>query len=232
MLYYKQGMNKNHRIKSQIWIVVPAYNEQGTVRTVIKNILKIVPTILVVDDASTDKTSQYLEDLPITTIYNKINLGYTKSIEKGLRHAFEHGADYAITFDADGQHLAKDLNIFIKIIESQRPALIVGNRSFKNRFVEIIFGLYTKRQFGISDPFCGFKAYSKDFFKQLGDKLEYKYSIGTERIFVELRSSQNQVVEIDLTTAKRKDRSRFAGALRGNLLELKAALNILRSVYF
>ena len=188
--------------------------------------------LITVDDASTDKTSQYLSDLSIATIHNKTNHGYTKSIERGLRYAFKHGADYAITFDADGQHLAKDLVSFIKTIESQKPNFIIGNRSFKNRIVEKIFGLYTKRQLGFSDPFCGFKAYSRDFFKQLGNRLEDRYSIGTERIFTKLMTSKTQVIEINLTTAKREDEPRFAGALRGNLLELRAILNILRSIYF
>jgi len=224
-------VNKNNNIKIKIWIVIPAYNEENTIRGVVKSVSNIISSILVVNDGSTDKTSQYLNELSITTIKNKRNLGYTRSIEKGLRYAFEHGADYVITFDADGQHLASDLKKFFNVIVTKNPDYVVGNRSFKNRIIEKFFGLYTKKIFGFSDPFCGFKAYSKYFFEKMGKKLENNYSIGMERAFITLSKSQMRAIEINLTTLRRQDSSRFAGYLRGNLMELKAIFNILRSIY-
>lgn len=213
--------------KQDVWVVVPCYNEASTIGQVILEIRRFVPTVVVVDDASTDQTASRLANLPVTVTTNPKNLGYVQSIQLGLQYAFSHGARYAITFDADGQHLAQDLPKYLDIIAKHHPDLIFGKRSFQNRLIEKLFSVYTKKRFGISDPFCGFKAYRKIWFKQIGSKLEHHYTIGLESIFVELEQGSPKVIEVDLTTARRKDRPRFAGHLGGNLLELRAAINLI-----
>lgn len=220
-------MRDNKPSKLNIWVVVPCYNESATIKSVITAIHAAISNIVVVDDASTDQTASLLMKLPVVTITNSHNLGYVQSIQLGLSHAFSHGADYAITFDADGQHSAPDLFKFLHVIRELGPAVILGKRSFKNRVVEKIFSLYTKTRFGISDPFCGFKAYSQKFFESINGKLETHYTIGLESIFVELVKSRPKIVEVNLTTNKRKDHPRFAGRLKGNLLELLAAINLI-----
>lgn len=212
---------------THIWVVIPAYNEQDTINKVIKDVFKVIPDVVVVNDDSTDQTATKLAKLPVITLQNPNNLGYVKSIEKGLRYAFSHGADYAITFDADGQHLGTDLREFKKAINTRKPDIIFGNRSFKNRLAEKLFSLYTKRYFQISDPFCGFKAYKKSFFTKLGKKLENHYSIGTENAIRYINTHKVSVHEINLTTVKRNDESRFAGVFKGNILEVWSSLSLI-----
>jgi glycosyltransferase involved in cell wall biosynthesis len=219
-------MSSNKQLNACTWVVIPAYNEQNTITSVIKDVCKIIPNIIVVDDASTDLTHHYLSQLPVVIIRNRKNIGYVKTLEKGLKHAFSLGADYAITFDADGQHLGVDLKQFLHTIQTRQPDLILGNRSFKNRLMEKMYSLYTKRTLSISDPFCGFRAYRKEFFSKIGNKLETHYSIGTENAFCYLTTHSISMVEINLTTAKRQDESRFAGKIKGNLLELYSAINL------
>lgn len=220
-------MRDHKHTKPNIWVIIPCYNESATIVAVVKKIHAIVPNIVIVDDASSDQTPDLLGQLPTKVITNTHNLGYVQSIQSGLKYAFSHGADYAITFDADGQHLAADLRQFLVVTKQVEPDLILGKRSFKNRVVEKLFSLYTKNRLGLSDPFCGFKAYSKNFFKRISGKLEHHYTIGLESIFIELERSSPKIVEVKLTTAKRKDHPRFAGRLKGNLLELLAATNLI-----
>lgn len=224
-------MNKKNNTKLSIWLVIPAYNEEKTIYSVINGVRNIIPNILVVNDASIDKTREISEKLGVSLITNSLNIGYTKSIEKGLNYVFDHGAQFAITFDADGQHLAKDLPKFLEYIKKESPDIIFGNRSFKNRIIENLFGLLTKYKFGFSDAFCGLKSYKKEFFLKMSSKLENNYSIGTENIFIELFYSNPKIREVNLETVKRLDESRFAaGNLRGNLLELKAIFNVLKTI--
>ena len=220
-------MRDNKPSKSNIWVVVPCYNESATIAAVVNEIHAIVPNIVVVDDSSSDQTPDLLGKLPTKVVTNSHNLGYVRSIQSGLKYAFSHGADYAITFDADGQHLALDLPKLLEIITKHHPHLIFGKRTFKNSAVEKLFSLYTQNRFGISDTFCGFKAYSQVFFKSIGGKLEHHYTIGLESIFVELECSSPNFVEVNLTTDKRKDHPRFAGRIKGNILELLAAINLI-----
>ena len=218
----------DHKHKNQdIWIIIPCYNEEATIARVVTQIFAIIPNIVVVDDASLDNSLAMLKGMPVEIIHNNVNLGYLKSVGKGLRYAFSHNATYAITFDADGQHQAKDLDKFLDIINTNAPDLILGKRSFKNRLTEVIFSLYTKSAYNISDPFCGFKAYKKYFFQKMGSKLESHYTIGLENIIKTLTRYPTVFEEVALSTSKRQDESRFAGRVYGNYLELKAALNLL-----
>ena len=209
----------------EIALVIPVYNEETTIKKVIKEAFFYIKKIIVINDFSTDKTEIILKKLPVTIINNQRNLGYAKTLEKGIRRAFSSGSDYVITFDADGQHKVSDLKKFISIIEKGKPDLVLGKRSFKNRFMEEVFGFYSKLRFGFSDPLCGMKAYKKSLFKKYGN-LETKYSIATELTFRAIKDGA-KYIEVPIQSEKRQTKSRFAGVLKGNMLELKAFLNIL-----
>lgn len=209
----------------EIALVIPAYNEEATIKKVIKEAFLYIKKIIVINDSSTDETERILEKLPVTIIRNQKNLGYAKTLEKGIRRAFSSGSDYVITFDADGQHKVSDLKKFISIIEKGKPDLVLGKRSFKNRFMEEVFGFYSKLRFGFYDPLCGMKAYKKSLFEQY-DYLEKKYTIATELVFKAIKNEAS-FVEVPIKSEKRQTQSRFASSLKGNLLEFKALINIL-----
>lgn len=210
----------------EIYLVIPAFNEEKTIEKVIKDASRYVSKITVVDDCSADNTEKILNKLPIIISFkNTVNLGYTKTLEKGIKEAFRLGADYVITFDADGQHKVSDLKKFISVIEKSKPDLVLGKRSFKNRFMEEIFGIYSKLRFGFSDPLCGMKAYKKALFERYG-YLEKKYTIATELVFKAIKDKVS-FVEVPIKSEKRQTQSRFANNLKGNLLEFKALINII-----
>lgn len=209
----------------EIALVIPVFNEETTIRKVIKKAFLYIKKIIVVNDHSTDNTEKILKKLPITLINNQKNLGYAKTLEKGIKKAFSLGAEYVITFDADGQHKVSDLKKFISIIEKGKPDLVLGKRSFKNRFMEEVFGIYAKLKYGFSDPLCGMKAYKKELFEKYGC-LEKKYTIATELVFKAIKDKAS-FVEISIKSEKRQTQSRFASSLKGNFLEFKALINIL-----
>lgn len=209
----------------EIALVIPTYNEEKTITKVVKETSTFIKKIIIVNDHSTDSTEKKIKYLPVITLINTLNLGYTKSLEKGIKKAFQLDFDYVITFDADGEHQAVDLEKFIYLIKKKGPDLIIGKRAYKNRFMEEIFGLYSKLRFGFSDPLCGFKAYKKELFIKYGF-LEKKYTIGTEIIFRAIKDGAS-FLEVPIKSNKRQTRSRFASSLKGNILELRAFLNIL-----
>lgn len=209
----------------EIALVIPVFNEETTIKKVIKEAFSFVKKIIVVNDCSTDNSEKILKQLPVTIINNQKNLGYAKTLEKGMITSFKNGADYVITFDADGQHKASDLKKFISVIEKNKPDLVLGKRLFKNRFMEEIFGIFSKLKYGFSDPLCGMKAYKKTLFEKY-NFLEKKYSIATELTFRAVRDGAS-FEEISIDSEKRLTESRFANDLKGNFLELKALINIL-----
>ena len=94
--------------RSRLAIVVPARNEEKTIKKVIIS-LKRYGDILVVDDSSTDKTPFIIKNLPIKFIKNKINLGYEGTVLKGIKYLLKKNYKYIATFDADGEHDPKFL---------------------------------------------------------------------------------------------------------------------------
>jgi len=165
----------------KIWVVIPAYNEEATLTEVILKVKKCVDKIVVIDDGSGDKTGLIAKKLGVKLLKNKNNLGYAKTLDKGLRFAFSKDAEYCITWDADGQHSSRNLARVISILNKHHPDILVGKRNKRNRFMEIIFGWYTKKMYGFSDPLCGIKAYSKNVFRDY-KSLETGYTIGTEML--------------------------------------------------
>ena len=142
--------------RSKIVTIVPAYNEEKTIFEVVNSLQKFTD-VIVVDDYSTDKTSKLINKLKIIVIKNLKNEGYEKSIYFGLLKAKRLNYDYAITFDADGQHKAEDIKKFIEKIE-QGYDLILGNRlrvELSEKLGKILFF----KSWGVKDPFCGFKCY-------------------------------------------------------------------------
>ncbi len=207
-----------------IYLVIPAYNEEETIGKVLKGVLNYLKNIIVVNDCSSDHTGKILNNFPIIIINNKKNIGYAKTLEVGVKKAFISGADYVITFDADGQHRADNLKEFIRVIESESPELVLGKRSFKNRFMEEVLGFYSYLKYGFSDPLCGMKAYKKSLFNRYG-YLERKYSIATELTFRAIKNKAS-FIEVPIKVERRQTQSRFANNIYGNYLEIITLFNV------
>ncbi len=112
-------------------IVIPVYNHGTQVRGVVEKCLQLRLPVIVVDDGSTDSTSDVLASLSdVTVIRHTENQGKGASLLSGFTAALPF-ADWAITIDADGQHDPGDIRSLISVIgavpEGQRP-LVVGKR--------------------------------------------------------------------------------------------------------
>ena len=131
-------------------IVIPVFNEEKTIDTVLANI-KNKGDVILIDDNSTDSTYSLAKNHKIKIIKNKSNIGYSRSIKKGLLFAKKKKYKYVITFDGDGEH-----NPNHNLLKTNYT-LIIGSRDKKNRIIEKIIGFFTYLYFGVEDPFCGLK---------------------------------------------------------------------------
>ncbi|MBQ0057266.1 MAG: glycosyltransferase [Bacteroidales bacterium] len=111
-------------------VIVPTYNNCGTVISVLERLQPYVEDIIVVNDGSTDGTLALLEAYaqPITIVSYPDNQGKGNALREGFRKAVEMGFDNAITIDSDGQHYPEDLPLFAEAMRQNPGALIVGNR--------------------------------------------------------------------------------------------------------
>ena len=94
---------------SDTCILIPTYNNAGTIAGVVRRALDQGLSVIVVDDGSTDGTSVALAGLDATVLRQDPNRGKGIALRTGLRAARERGFRYAVTLDADGQHYPEDV---------------------------------------------------------------------------------------------------------------------------
>jgi glycosyltransferase involved in cell wall biosynthesis len=110
------------------WIVIPGYNEAATVRGVASQAKQHCPNVVVVDDGSTDGTTEALADLDVTLLRNEKNHGKAGSLVRGFDHALAKGAVGVITLDADGQHAPEEIPLFLDQSGRHPAAFLIGAR--------------------------------------------------------------------------------------------------------
>lgn len=157
---------RSHRI----CVVIPTYNNDGTLGRVIADVLGYCDDVIVVNDGSTDHTAAIIAALGhrIDAVSYGSNRGKGGALKAGFRRAMERGFDYAITIDSDGQHYAADIPAFVTAVIRHPGSLIVGERdltgvdingksTFANKFSNFWFAVQTGRR--LRDTQTGYRAY-------------------------------------------------------------------------
>ena len=157
----------------KLLIAIPTYNEAKNVDAVIDSIKPFASEILIVDDGSSDGTADVVARRDdVRVLRHDPNQGYGRSLIDAFKYADEHGFDWVITMDADGQHEAESIPDFVKAIESNEWDLVSGSRyldvkssddlppperrNVNLRVTNILNGLLG---LDLTDSFCGFKAH-------------------------------------------------------------------------
>lgn len=134
---------------SNIYIIIPAYNEEKNLPQVLADLLKLVPReacgersrtikgydyqIVVVDDGSTDNTFQTAKQFPICVLHHQINRGQGAALATGSQYALQQGADIIVHFDGDGQFLAREIENVVAPILSQGIDIVLGSRFYADK---------------------------------------------------------------------------------------------------
>lgn len=117
---------------NNVFVIVPACNEQETIYQTVLSLLQMKLNVVVVDDGSLLSQLQYIKMLPVYYIRHTINLGQGAALQTGTEFALAKGADIVIHFDADGQHQAKDLPELLQPILENKADLVMGSRFLCN----------------------------------------------------------------------------------------------------
>lgn len=146
-------------------VIIPTYNNAGTLKDVLSRTLAQGLPIVVVDDGCTDGTREILSGFKdVTVIAHPKNQGKGAALKTAFRWALEKGYAYAVTIDSDGQHYPEDIPELLKA-KGERT-IVVGSRttrganaggSFANRFSNFWFTAYTG--ICLPDTQTGFRLY-------------------------------------------------------------------------
>ena len=183
----------------KVAIVIPAFNEENTIESVIKSV-KPYGKAIVVNDGSIDKTSEIAEKSGALVVNHNTNQGYDAALNSGIKKAVEEKFNAVITFDADGQHSADLLTLFIQELKNGTQ-LVLGIRPNNQRFSEWVFRVYAKYRFNWLDPLCGMKGYSASLINEIDNITTYE-SIGTELALRSIKCNLS-VMQIPIKDIKR-----------------------------
>ncbi|MCB2217391.1 glycosyltransferase family 2 protein [Desulfofustis glycolicus] len=115
-------------------LVIPVYNHGSMLAGVISQALELGLPLYVVDDGSTDQTAEILRSSTgITVLTHPVNRGKGAALLTGFAAAHGAGCDWAITLDADGQHLPADAHQLLAAVPDDVRCLVIGRRGGMDR---------------------------------------------------------------------------------------------------
>lgn len=158
--------------RSRILLAIPVFNEAASIDRVLGEVRHFARDVLVIDDGSSDETPCRLAMHRVEVIRHAENRGYGRSMQDILRWGRFDGYDWVITMDCDEQHEPRSIPQFVRAIEEDDADVISGSRYLREhagddspppdrrRINETITREINERvELGITDAFCGFKAY-------------------------------------------------------------------------
>ena len=169
-------------------VIIPVYNNAGTIKDVVQRTLKFCKDVIVVDDGSTDGSSDSLSELSAVVVRYERNRGKGYALKTGFIEAKARGFERAITIDADGQHFPEDIPVFAAQAREHPGAMLVGSRNLRmenmpggNTFANKFSNFWFRLQTGVNlpDTQSGFRLYQLNRIGRLRF-LTYRYEAELE----------------------------------------------------
>jgi len=175
---------------AELLVIVPAYNEGRNIARVIEELKGAGPAldILVVNDGSTDNTSQAARDTGHALVVDlPKNMGIGGAVQTGFKYASRNGYRMAVQFDGDGQHMAAEISKLLDALEERQADMVIGSRflerqgGFRSTFLRRIgirtFQLLNSLLIGqkITDNTSGFRAYNREAIEFLARNYSVDY---------------------------------------------------------
>jgi len=112
----------------QCVVVVPCLNEAAAIETLVHEVRRHLPSVIVVDDGSTDATGEQATRAGAEVLRHDQPQGKGAALQDGLKRAHERGFTWAIMLDGDGQHSPDDVPAFLQHAGRTGAAMVIGNR--------------------------------------------------------------------------------------------------------
>lgn len=164
--------------------VVPAYNERDNIVSTIEDLRSNAPGVdyVIVNDGSKDDTLSICREHGYNVIDLPVNLGLAGAFQTGMRYAYEHGYDYAIQFDADGQHSAAYIYEMIRVAEAKDANIVIGSRFATQKkplsarmagsvLISAMILLTTRKR--IQDPTSGMRLFDRQMIPLFANEMDF-----------------------------------------------------------
>ncbi|MFH0980214.1 MAG: glycosyltransferase family 2 protein [Planctomycetota bacterium] len=220
-------------------LAIPVFNEDRYVSRVLRRVRAYISDILVINDGSTDRTAEVLAgEHDLYVIEHPENRGYGKSLAETFAFGLRHEYEWLITMDCDEQHEPAAIPDFLAAARRDEADVISGSRYLK-RFGQnstppadrraincLITGLLNERLgLGITDAFCGFKAYRVAALSSFNITVP-GYAMPLQ-LWVQAARAGLRIVELPVRLIYRDPNRHFGGLLDDPQARLKHYLEML-----
>lgn len=168
---------------NQVLIIIPAYNEEKNIVRVVDNLIQNYPQYdyVVINDGSNDQTAALCREHSYHLIDLPVNLGLAGAFQTGLKYADRKGYEYAIQFDADGQHRPEyiapmleelqkgnDIVIASRFVTQKKPFTL---RMVGSHLISIAMRITTGKR--IKDPTSGMRIFDRKMIHEFATNINY-----------------------------------------------------------
>ena len=224
----------------KVLIIVPAYNEEKSLKRVIDSLKIVCPQYdyLIINDGSTDRTKAICIENQYPVMHLPENQGLKKVMQTGMRYALEQGYDAALQFDADGQHLPEYIEGMVTCMEETGCDIVIASR-FKNskmpirmrtlggKMISAAIRLTTGQS--LTDPTSGMRLYGKRIIRLFtGDS---SYAPEPDTIAYMVRMGAN-VQEVKVEMEDRKEGKSYLTPINATKYMIKELASILIFQWF
>jgi glycosyltransferase involved in cell wall biosynthesis len=172
--------------------VIPCLNEEATIGPLVGAVREQLPTVIVVDDSSTDDTAVIARKAGAIVLENRSTLGKGAALQIGWAQARKSGFRWSLAMDGDGQHSPGDIPSFLRCAERTSAALIIGDRMGKASQIPFLrrwVNRWMSRQLSnltgrfVPDSQCGFRLMNLEDWARLPVRTRY-FEIESEVLFL------------------------------------------------
>lgn len=205
---------------NNILIVIPAYNEEESIGVFLDKLMAtdIVKSadVLVVNDASTDRTVEIASGYDVTVISQIYNMGYGTALQLGYKYAVKYGYEYILQLDADGQHDVCNLQLLYDALQTGKYDIVIGSRfvagaaEYKYGVLKSIsvgfFKILMKQSTGqiINDPTSGLQGLNRKAFSCYATYGNFDYQYPDVNMIIQMMLKGYRIGEIPAVMHQRE----------------------------
>lgn len=225
----------------RVLVIIPAHNEAESIAAVITELQHdfAAADILVINDYSTDSTREIVASLHVPCVDNIFNLGYAWSIQTGLKYAAANNYDYAIQFDADGQHIAAEAAKLYQTAVSTKADIVIGSRYLENfgykcpffrrlgqKIFSLLIRIFCRKR--ITDPLSGFQCLNRRVIEKYASFNDYP-EFPDANLIIEMIYRGYQITEAPVKMRQRQ----FGESMHGGIIgPITYMINMFYSIFF
>ena len=225
-------------------VLIPALNEQATIRDVVLGVIDHGFDVVVINDGSGDNTAEFARAAGATVLNLRVNLGVGGALRCGFRYAVNNGYRAVVQCDADGQHPISHIQKLIDVSNQTASHLVIGSRF---RYTEILMSVPRHRRFAmwllgliasracrtkITDSTSGFRLISEPLLSQFAKNFPSHFLGDTFEANVVAGRAGYKIKEVAAPISDRKAGVSSAGSGRSIILIARSILVVLFNLHF